>query len=111
MAKWHGKIGFSTQVEYDPVNHPHSYKHEITEKEYYGNMTRRSRRWNNSGSVNDNLTISNTLSVIADTYITDNIGDILYVNYLGKNWKVSEFTIEYPHIEMTLGGLYNGKTS
>lgn len=113
MAKWHGKICFSTQNgEIDPENRPGVYGGKQVVKEYYGNMLQRRRRSEESNdSINDDVQLDNTLSILADSFMTENYTNIVYVTIFNKPWKVTEATIEYPRIELTLGGLYNGKTS
>lgn len=103
MAKWHGKIGFSTQVETEPS----VYEQQIVEKSYYGEMTKASRRWVIRNEINDDLNISNILIIYADPYATDHFGDMTYVVYLNKKWKIQDASFDYPKITLSLGGLYN----
>lgn len=107
MAKWYGQIGFSIQKESDPVNHPSVYTSEITERNYYGDVIKKSRHWQSSENLNDNLTISAQISVISNSFMTDNIGNIVYVTWLGNKWKVSDVEYEWPRITLTLGAIYN----
>lgn len=113
MAKWHGKICFSTeQIEIDPENRPGVYEEKQVVKEYYGDMLQRRRRSEESSdSINDNVRLNNTLSIICDSFMTENYTNIVYVTVFHKEWKVVEANIQYPRIELTLGGLYNGKIS
>lgn len=108
MAKFYGKIGFSTTVKrasgiWEPVT---------VEKEYYGELLKRRHSWSSNGeSPNDNLVISNVISVIADDYLTNNIADMRYVVWNGSKWEVKSITVNHPRIEITLGGVYSGQTT
>lgn len=107
MAKFCGKVGFSMTSE----TAPGIWTEQITEKTYYGDTLRNTRRWDNASNVNDNLVISNQISIIADSFAYQNIGAMRYVSYCGSLWKITTADISYPRITLTLGGLYNGPES
>ena len=70
MAKFHGIIGFAgDQTETSPG----IWTEGITEREYAGDLLRFNRRTENSGKVNDDMKISNQISVIADAYLNKNL--------------------------------------
>ena len=104
MARFSGKIGFAVQKK----TAPGVWKEEITERQYYGDVTSNSRRLQTSGNVNDDIEISNNLSIIADPYAYENFHAMRYVIFMGSKWKISEAKVEYPRIILSLGGLYNG---
>lgn len=107
MAKFYGKIGFITTVE-DPDN-PGIWNEETIEKNYSGDLTRVYRRLQTSSdSVNDNITISNELSIVADPYANENIFAMRYVVFRGAKWKIETVDVEYPRLKLSLGGVYNG---
>lgn len=104
MAKWYGKIGFA-----ETVKQPGSvYIEEITEREYYGDITRNSRRLESSGHLNDDINISNEISVVADPYANQNFHMMRYVEFMGAKWKISSVEVKYPRLILTVGGVYNG---
>ena len=109
--KWYGSIGFAIQAEVDPINHPSVYKSQIVEKHYYGDVLQNGRRYENSQVINDNMRVDAKISLIADPYMTDHLGDITYVSWLKSKWRVSNVAFEYPRITLTLGGLYNGQVA
>ena len=109
--KWYGSIGFAVQAEVDPINHPSVYRNMIVEKHYYGDVMQNARRYESAQSINDNLRVDAKISVIANPYLTDNLGNIAYITWLKSKWKVSTVSYEYPRITLTLGGIYNGKTA
>lgn len=106
MAKFFGEIGFATQVETSPG----IWEDKIIEKQYYGDITRESRRFSTSEQVLDNINLSNQVSIIADGYITDNIQNLRYVRWLGGLWKISYVELKFPRLVLEMTGVYNGPT-
>lgn len=104
MAKWHGKIGFADTVETEPG----VWVEQIVERSYYGDLIRNSRRLQNSGSINDDINISNEISIVADPYANQNFFAIRYVEFMGTKWKISNVDVEYPRLVLAIGGVYNG---
>jgi hypothetical protein len=106
MAKFYGKIGYSTTEE----TAPGVWRAKITEREYFGDVTRNMRRLESGQKVNDNINVGNTISIVADPFAYDNFHSMLYVEFMGAKWKVSSVEVQYPRLQLTLGGLYNGET-
>lgn len=104
MAKFYGRIGFVTMVE----TAPDIWESVETPKEYFGDLIRDQRRWMNGESVNENLDISNEVSILLDDFIQKNLGAIKWVEVMGQKWKVNSISLEYPRLRLTLGGVYNG---
>lgn len=105
MAKFCGSIGFATSKE----GAPGVWVDLIVDRHYYGDLIRNVRKVQSSGNVNDNITISNELSIVADPFANANLQDIRYVEFMGKKWKVVNVEISYPRLILTLGDVYNGK--
>ena len=104
MSKFYGPIGYITQKEISPG----VWDEVIVERSYRGDITRNNRRWEASEYKNDNLTISNQLSIIADPFLYENSSTIRYVLWLGVRWKVTNIEIQRPRLILTLGEVYNG---
>lgn len=104
MAKYYGKIGFRTTEE----TKPGIYKEQITEREYFGDVVRVARRLQTADKVNDDITLTHDVSIIADPFAYNNFQSIIYLTYLGQKWKVSNVEALYPRLSLSLGGLYNG---
>lgn len=105
MAKWCGVIGFAGTMETEPGY----YEEVIKERQYYGDEVRNTRRLQNTeGSTNRSVTISNSISVVADPYAMDNIYDMRYATFRGAKWTVDSVDVQYPRLILSLGGLYNG---
>lgn len=104
MAKIYGVIGYASQVETSPG----VWVEQITERTYYGDLTRRGWRNESSGNLNDNINISNEVSIIADPFACQNFHTIKYVTINGVKWKVSSVEIQQPRLILSIGGVYNG---
>lgn len=107
MPKFFGKIGFAEMKE-DPDN-PGVWSEEIVERKYPGELIKVSRRQqSSSNSANDNVVISNEISIVADPYANNNMYAIRYVVFGGAKWKIDAVNVEYPRLRLTMGGVYNG---
>lgn len=104
MAKFYGVIGYAATIQTEPG----IYEEEIVEIEYMGDVLRNTRRLREGSKINDDITISNQISIIADPYASNNFHAMRYVTFMGAKWKVSEVDVQYPRLILTLGGLYNG---
>lgn len=104
MAKFYGVIGYAATVQTEPG----IYEEQIIETEYVGDVLRNTRRLREGSKINDDITISNQISIIADPYASNNFHAMRYVTFMGAKWKVSEVDVQYPRLILTLGGLYNG---
>lgn len=104
MAKFYGVIGYAATVQTEPG----IYEEQIVEIEYMGDVLRNTRRLREGSKINDDITISNQISIIADPYASNNFHTMRYVTFMGAKWKVSEVDVQYPRLILTLGGLYNG---
>lgn len=105
MAKWFGKIGYAETVE----TAPGVWKEQITVRDYYGDLIRNTRRLQSADKVNDDLNISNELSIVSDPYAIKNFHSMRYAEFMGAKWKISDVEVLYPRLRLTLGGLYNGE--
>lgn len=107
MAKWFGKIGYESTVE-EPINSG-IWVETITEREYYGDIIRNTRRLQSTDSTNDNITISNQISILSDPFAINNFHSIRYATYMGVKWKVTSVDVQFPRLILELGGIYNGQ--
>lgn len=107
--KWSGKIGF--YVDEEVIKNGIGtgiWKPQIVERSYTGNIVRDYRSQENTNDkVNEDVTISNNISVILDRYLDSHICDIKYITFKGVKWKVKGFTINHPRIDISIGGVYN----
>lgn len=103
MGKWYDTIGFAEMVETEPG----VWEESIEEHSYYGDVIRNSRRLQTADKINDDISISNQISIVADPFAVNNIYAMRYIKFMGTKWKVSDVEVQYPRLLLTLGGLYN----
>ncbi len=105
MAKFHGIVGYVKSEESETA--PGAYNEVVTERPCSGDILRNTKRWENGEKVNDNLTIDNRFSIIADEFAISNIQIMRYLKIMGSSWKITSFEIQRPRIILTVGGVYN----
>lgn len=107
MAKYAGKIGFGIAKQ----GAPGVTKDTIVEREYKGDLLRSNKNLNESDNgVNDNLKLSNRVSIVADDFANQNASVIRYVKVGGVRWKVSNIEVVPPRLILSIGEVYNGPT-
>lgn len=104
MAKFFGIIGYAETVE----TVPGVWTEQITKREYYGDLTRNTRRLQTADKLNDDINITNELSIVADPYAMNNFHSMRYVEFMGTAWKITNVEVQYPRLILTLGGVWNG---
>lgn len=104
MARFSGKIGYVEHVETSPS----VWTEQIIERQYYGDLTRHSRKWGSGDGVNDNIVFSQDISIIADPYLYDNAQNMRYVIFRGIKWKIKDFEIDRPRVKISMGEEYHG---
>ena len=104
MAKWYGAIGYSDTVEVEPA----IWEEQVIERSYYGELIRNTRRLQTTDKVNDDLTISNQISIVSDPYAINNFHAMKYAVLWGTKWKITSVEVQYPRLILEVGGVYNG---
>lgn len=107
MAKFHGKVGYGSTVETTPG----VYEDVITERDYFGDILRNSRQLREGEQVNPDITVGNSISIVADAYARGHFFAIRYVEWAGVRWTVQDVTVEHPRLVLRLGEVYNGPTA
>lgn len=107
MGKWFGRVGFSETKE----TAPGVWTEEITERSYYGDVISSTYRIQSSNKVNGDFNVSLEISIVSDSYSYENFQYIRYVEYMGVMWEVTSAIPQYPRIKLSVGGVYNGRTS
>lgn len=103
MAKFYGKIGFAETAE----TVPGVWEEQVTERPYFGDITRNLRKMQESEKVNSDINISNEISIVSDLFANDNFHSMRYVKFMGAKWKIESVEIQYPRLILSIGGLYN----
>jgi len=104
MARFYGKVGYGEST--DKGNGVHDLV--ITERAYSGDVVRNYKRSDTPDRVNDDFSVSNSISIVSDTYANEHFFAIRYVEWAGVLWKVVEVESENPRLILRLGGVYNG---
>lgn len=104
MARFYGKVGYGETVDMGNG----VYEDQITERFYMGDVVRNSRTLRDGEKVNDDLEVSNSISIVADPYANDHFFAIRYIEWAGTLWKVSQVEVLSPRLLLRLGGVYNG---
>ena len=108
MAKFYGEVGYGESLE-TPVGSG-VWVDDIVERKYYGDVIRNARSLQGGETLNNDLTVSNSISIVADAYARDHFFAIRYIRWMGALWTVSEVEVQSPRLVMRLGGIYNGPT-
>lgn len=103
MGKFFGAIGYAEMVE----TNPGVWKEVITERNYYVDIIKNTRRLQSADQLNDNINISNEFSIIADPFAYSNFHSMRYIEFMGNKWKISNVDVQYPRLILSIGGLYN----
>lgn len=107
MARFYGEVGYAVETVETPPNSG-VWVDSITEFPYQGDIIRKSRNLENNDKVNDDITVSNSISVVADQYAIDHFFNIKYVKWDGVRWAVTNVEVQRPRLILTLGTVYNG---
>lgn len=107
MAKFYDGIGYGTSIETSPG----VWVDKITERKYYGDVIKDTRKIQASDKVNYDLSVGNSISIVADPYALNNFFAMRYVKWAGALWVISDVEVQRPRLILRLGGLYNGQTA
>lgn len=104
MAKFYGVVGYAKSEEIRPG----VWDEKITERNYYGDVLRNTRRSQSAEKTTDDINVDVQISIVSDPYAIGHSHYIRYVGFMGAKWEVSSVEPRYPRLILTLGGLYNG---
>ena len=106
MARFFGRIGYGIPVE----TAPGVWQDEIVERSYFGDIVRNARNLREGENLNFDLSVQNSISILADAYANDHFFAIRYVEWAGTLWTVSTVEVQSPRLLLRLGEVYNGPT-
>lgn len=106
MARFHGKVGYGEDVE----TAPGVWSKSIVERSYFGDVLRNTRRLSEGENLNKDLNVGNSISIVADAFAHGHFFAIVYVEWMGKLWTVSDVEVQRPRLILQLGEVYNGPT-
>lgn len=104
MAKFYGRIGFGTSVE----SSPGVWADAIVEHSYYGDVIRNTRTLTEGEDLNKDLTVGNSISIVADAYANEHFFAMRYIEWAGILWTISSVEVQAPRLLLRLGEVYNG---
>jgi hypothetical protein len=105
MARFFGKVGYGVTVE----TAPDVWSDSITERDYYGEVLNDTVSQEESDKVNDDVSLSSRISIVADPYALGNYSDIKYViDGGGVYWRVTSVQVKRPRLILSTGGVYSG---
>lgn len=105
MAKYHGEIGYKLKNQ---EIRPGYWDDVIIEKTYRGDIIRDTRRWSPTDQVTEDLTLNNSISILADAFAYQNFHSIIYIKWMGSLWKIQHVEVQRPRLILMIGGIYNG---
>lgn len=109
MAKFYGEIGYNTGTVETPSGSG-VWKDVITERNYYGDVIRNSRQLREGELINDDISVNNSISILADPFAYENFFAMRYIRWMGALWIVSTVDVQVPRLLLSLGGVYHGPT-
>ena len=106
MSKYSGDIGFgfNRETEFD------AYDDDIKERHYFGDIERNVSRYNQNNTISGETLITNTFSIVGDTFLFENLMNVRYICWKNERWLIASIEEQYPRVNITLGGIYNGPT-
>lgn len=107
MAKFYGVIGYAAEAV-ETV--PGVYEDSVVEFPYFGDVVRNTRKLQDGDKVNSDVSVGNSISIVADEYANEHIFAMRYVSWRGSLWIVSDVEVQRPRLILRLGGVYNGPT-
>lgn len=106
MARFHGEVGYGEKKE----TVPGVWEEEIIEHSYFGDVIRNTRRMDDTEYLNDDISVSNSISIVADQFAIEHYHGIRYVRWAGTLWTVTTVEVKSPRLILSLGKVYNGNT-
>lgn len=103
MAKFYGPIGYAVSEDTTPG----VWGDQITERMYFGELVRNTRKLQSTDQLNDNINVANEISILADPFAMDNFCSMKYVGFMGTKWKITSVEVQYPRLILSVGGVYN----
>ncbi len=103
-ARFYGKVGYGESVE----KAAGVWEDVIVEYPYYGDVLRNTRKMQEGEKINNDLSVGNSISIVADAYANEHFFAIRYVEWAGTLWTVSDVDVQSPRLILRLGGIYNG---
>lgn len=103
MARFYGVVGYVLTEE----TVPGVWEEVVTERSYYGDVIKNTSRWQTTEHLNDDITVNNQISIVADPFAYNNFYNMKFVKWMGAAWKITNVEVQRPRLILTIGGVYN----
>lgn len=104
MARFYGEIGYGISVEKSPG----VWDDEVKEVSYQGDVLRNIVNQDQVDKLNSDISVFNSISIVADQYAIEHFMNIRYVRWSGVRWTVRNVEVRVPRLILSLGSVYNG---
>lgn len=101
--RYYGKVGYFTTEE----TKPGLFESKMIYRKHKGDVVRNYKRTQDASKVNSDISVNNSISIVADPYAHEHFFEIKCVEWQGALWSVSSVEVQYPRLILELGGLYN----
>lgn len=108
MPKFYGEIGYAPGAIESPAGSG-IWVDEIVEKTYYGDILKLSRNLESGEAINSDISVTNSISIMADAYANENFMKIVYIRWAGVLWTVTNVDVKRPRLILSLGTVYTGE--
>lgn len=80
------------------------------ERRYAGEVLKMyGNRSQTTDQVNDEIGVSNRLSIVADPFAYHNFQTMKYIEWMGALWCIKDVEVQPPRLILSIGGVYNGE--
>jgi hypothetical protein len=104
--RFYGAVGYGETIEQAPG----VWVDDVVEYNYTGDVIRNARNLREGENLNSDLSVQNSISIVADAYANEHFFAIRYVSWAGALWTVSSVEVQSPRLLLRLGEVYNGQT-
>lgn len=104
--RFSGNVGYGASVE----SAPGVWEDSIVARPYFGDVVRNTRKLAEGEDLHHDLSVSNSISIVADAYANGHFFEIRYVEWAGTLWTVTDVEVQAPRLLLRLGEVYNGPT-
>lgn len=108
MARFFGVVGYAAD---NVETAPGVWQDVIIEQHYQGDVIRNTRKLESGGDLNDDISVGNSISIVADEFAVEHFSNIRYVKWAGGLWTVTTVEVKAPRLILSLGSVYNGPTA
>lgn len=97
--KYSGRLGFVLTEQTSPGTWtPRTEIRQVT-----GDVVQRTIRENDTQSINPDVIFDQQISFLYDTFMTQNMFVLEWIEWAGKKWKISKIDIRPPRMIVTIG--------